>query len=350
MCGSPAHATVNAFAPNTPQRVVNNALTISMTSCVRMDFRQPPRTARWSRGLAGLFGCAAGLVVMAGAQAQQQPLRITPPAVGVDEKASREEELERVRAEQKRAAESAAKLAAEIEAIGQDRRKLARALIETATRLRDVEGRAAAAEARLKTLGDNERGIRSALDGRRVAIAELLAALQRIGRRPPPALMVRPEDALDSVRTAIMLGAVVPEMRVEIETLAADLTELVRVRRDIAEERTGLERDLASLSSERQRMTLLVEERQKRQTEAERAFELRTAARGLVGPAGRQSEGSHRQARAGWCGGKAAPAGCVGFGWRCRPQFRRIARPAAACTGRRFRISQGCAAATGQRR
>ena len=48
-----------------------------------MDFRQPPRIARWSRGLAGLLGWAAGLVVMAGAQAQQQPLRIMPPAVGV---------------------------------------------------------------------------------------------------------------------------------------------------------------------------------------------------------------------------------------------------------------------------
>jgi septal ring factor EnvC (AmiA/AmiB activator) len=41
----------------------------------------------------------------------------------------------------------------------------------------------------------------------------VLAALQRIGRHPPPAIMVRPEDALQSVRTAIMLGAVLPEMR-----------------------------------------------------------------------------------------------------------------------------------------
>jgi murein hydrolase activator len=244
-----------------------------MTSCVRMDFRQPLRTARSSRRLARLLGCAAALVVTAGAHAQQQPLRITPPAVDAAEKANREQELERVRAEQKKAAENAAKLAAEIDAIGQDRRKLARALIETATRLRDVEARAAAAEARVKALADNERTIRTALEGRRVVIAELLAALQRIGRRPPPALMVRPEDALDSVRTAIMLGAVVPEMRIELETLAADLTELVRVRRDIAEERAGLTRDLASLSDERQRMTLLVEERQKRQSEAERALD-----------------------------------------------------------------------------
>ena len=51
-------------------------------------------------------------------------------------------------------------------------------------------------------------------------IAEVLAALQRIGRHPPPAIMVRPEDALQSVRTAIMLGAVLPEMRVQAEALA----------------------------------------------------------------------------------------------------------------------------------
>jgi septal ring factor EnvC (AmiA/AmiB activator) len=61
-------------------------------------------------------------------------------------------------------------------------------------------------------------------------IAEVLAALQRIGRRPPPAIMARPEDALQSVRTAILLGAVLPEMRQRAQTLAADLSELVRIR------------------------------------------------------------------------------------------------------------------------
>jgi septal ring factor EnvC (AmiA/AmiB activator) len=241
-----------------------------------MDLCSPFRTPRPSRRLAGML--AGALVCAASAQAQQhpQPLRITPPAASepsATEKAAREQELERLRAEQKKAADNAAKLAAEVEAIGQDRRKLAKTLIETAARVRDTEARAGSAEARLKTLDDNERAIRQTLEGRRAMIAELLAALQRIGRRPPPALMVRPEDALESVRTAIMLGAVVPEMRIEAETLAADLAELVRVRRDIDQERVALARDLASLADERQRMTALVEERQKRQTEAEKALD-----------------------------------------------------------------------------
>src|SRR5205085_11194692 len=100
-----------------------------------------------------------------------------------------------------------------------------------------------------------------------------LAALQRIGRHPPPALMVTPEDALVSVRTAILLGAVLPGMKTEVDTLVADLAELVRVRAEIATERDGLGRDLAALSQERTRMTLLVQERQRKQAETEKALE-----------------------------------------------------------------------------
>ena len=238
----------------------------------------------------GVLAAAMLAVLLAASPlaAQQQPLRIAAPSIDPSaDKTAREHELEKLRAEQRKATENEARLAAEINAIGQDRRQLTRALIDTAARLRDVEGRIATTEARLQTLDDNQRAIRGALEGRRNTIAELLAALQRIGRRPPPALLVRPEDALESVRTAILLGAVVPEMRVELDSLAADLGELVRVRSDIAAEREGLARDIASLSDERQRMTLLVEERQKRQTEAEKALD---GERQRAGALARQTE------------------------------------------------------------
>jgi septal ring factor EnvC (AmiA/AmiB activator) len=190
-----------------------------------------------------------------------------------EQKTLRERDLEAVREEQRKAAETETKLRAEIASIGEDRTRLNRALIETAARIRELETRIATSEGRIKTLDDNERTIRHSLEDRRGVIAEVLAALQRIGRRPPPALMVRPEDALQSVRTAMMLGAVLPEMRIEAEALVADLTELVRVRQEIAAEIETTSRDLAALSQDRQRMTLLVEERQKKQAETERALE-----------------------------------------------------------------------------
>ncbi len=159
------------------------------------------------------------------------------PQSALDALRQRDQELEAIRAEQKKAAETQAKLKEEIDAIGEDRRKLNQALIDGAGRLRDTEDRIAETETRLKPLDDSERSLRQSLESRRAVIAEVLAALQRIGRHPPPALMVRPEDALKSVRTAIMLGAVLPEMRVQAEALASDLADLLRIRKDIADEK-----------------------------------------------------------------------------------------------------------------
>jgi septal ring factor EnvC (AmiA/AmiB activator) len=185
----------------------------------------------------------------------------------------RDQELEAIRAEQKKSTETAAKLKNEIDAIGADRRKLNQALIDTAARLRDLEARIADTEDRLKPLDESERSLRQSLEARRAIIAEVLAALQRIGHHPPAALLVRPEDALQSVRTAIMLGAVVPDVRVQAEALASDLADLLRIRKEIADEKDRLLRDVAAHRQERERTALLVEERQKKQAETEKALE-----------------------------------------------------------------------------
>src|SRR5436190_16013088 len=75
-----------------------------------------------------------------------------------------------------------------------------------------------------------------------------------------------------SVRSAMMLGAVLPEMRQQAEVLAADLGELVRLRQEIAAERDRLARDLFVLADERQRLSLYIDERQRRLAEAEQAL------------------------------------------------------------------------------
>ncbi len=218
------------------------------------------------RALAAMLCISLGLALVPG------PVPLHAQSA-LDALRQRDQELEAIRAEQKKAAETQTKLREEIEAIGEDRRKFNQTLIDGAARLRDAENRIVETEARLKPLDDSERGLRQSLEGRRATIAEVLAALQRIGRHPPPALMVRPEDALQSVRTAIMLGAVVPEMRVHAEALAADLADLLRIRKEIADEKDRLVRDVAILTVDRQRITLLIQERQKKQAETERVLE-----------------------------------------------------------------------------
>jgi septal ring factor EnvC (AmiA/AmiB activator) len=196
---------------------------------------------------------------------------VSPPAT-LDTLKERDEELEKLRAEQRRILENEAKLKREIESIGDDRRKFNEQIIETAARVVDVGERAAQTQERLDALDEKEQALRASLQERRGLIAEVLAALQRIGRQTPPALMIRAEDALQSVRSAMMLGAVLPEMRHQAEVLAADLTELVRLRTQIADERGRLARDLLVLVDDRQRLSLFIDERQKRLSEAERTL------------------------------------------------------------------------------
>jgi len=232
-----------------------------------------------------LLAGAISVGVLAFGAARAEPLQLAPSAPANNsvtvapeaQKGARQEELDKVQAEQKKNAELTARLKAELEAIGEDRRKLNALLIGSAASIRDLEMRQAAAEGRLASLAASEDTVRRSLSSRRAVITEVLAALQRLGRKPPPALMVSPEDALQSVRTAILLGAVLPDMKTEVDTLLADLAELVRLRSEIAAERDGLGRDLAALSQERIRMTVLVAERQRKQADTEKTLDAERA-------------------------------------------------------------------------
>jgi septal ring factor EnvC (AmiA/AmiB activator) len=214
-----------------------------------------------------------GFVVPTAALAQQpaKPAQ-SESSAKVDAVKQRDDELKALHERQQKSSEAEAEIKRQIEEIGADRRKLNQALIDTATRVREVENKTTDTEARLKPLDEQEAAIHKKLEGRRSVIGEVLAALQRIGRRPPPALIASPEDALQSVRAAMVLGAVLPEMRDQVSALAHDLSGLVAVRKKIAGERDTLNKQLASLGDERTRMSALIDQRQKQQTEREKAL------------------------------------------------------------------------------
>lgn len=156
--------------------------------------------------------------------------------------------------------EKAAELQESIAALAKTSESLKQALIESAARRKDLERKIAAGEKKLADLGIREDAIRASFKDRRAILAEVLAALQRMGRNPPPALLVSPEDALASVRTAILLGAVVPGIRHETEKLAADLGELLRLRMEGQKETETLVATMSSRQEEERRMDMLLVE------------------------------------------------------------------------------------------
>ena len=166
------------------------------------------------------------------------------------------------------------KLETEIGLYKQDRAQITKALIDTAKRTQVLEGKLSSIEHRLIVLGGQEIDIKSSLHDRRGLLAEVLAALQRMGRKPPPALLVRPDDALASVRSAVLLGAVVPEMQAQTNILITDLQELSRLRATINTEQNQHALHIKSLAEDDARLSLLVEEKLKLEGKSRKALKL----------------------------------------------------------------------------
>ncbi|MGR7994105.1 murein hydrolase activator EnvC family protein [Xanthobacter sp. ZOL 2024] len=217
--------------------------------------------------LLGLSGAAASAHAQpngAGGGGKPAPL---PPASPVRQGANPGLDTEALKADVSGAEAFQKKLAAELEAAKGDRAKLNALLVETAGRSRAVEQQLIDVEARIGELDRSAVELTGSLAKRRDVLAEVLAALLRMGREPPPALLMRPDDALDAVRSAILLGALLPELRVEAETLAADLSELVRVRGELNDARTRLGQLRQALDQDQKRLSALVGERQRRRAE-----------------------------------------------------------------------------------
>lgn len=150
-----------------------------------------------------------------------------------------------------------------IAALDKSSASLRQALIESAAKRKSIDKDIAKGESRLAELQVRSDMIHGSLRERRGLLAEVLAALQRMGRNPPPALLVTPEDALASVRSAILLGAVVPGIRHETEKLAADLDELTTLSARIRTERETLTAAMSTSMEEERRMDLLIVENDK---------------------------------------------------------------------------------------
>lgn len=232
--------------------------------------------------LSGL-GLAAALLLGTALSTHAQTTQPDPDALQREamqklvEKQAREAELKAIEQRLAGNREAREKLEGEIAAIRADRAALNKALLDTTARTQAGEEKLGELEKRLALMQSSEAAIRRSLENRRGLIAEVLAALQRIGRRPPPAVLVRPEDILDAVRASMLLGAVVPDLKQEVEILGTDLAELVRLRDGIAAEKTHIGAEMEQLAAERRRLASLIEARREREASAARDVEAQKA-------------------------------------------------------------------------
>lgn len=202
--------------------------------------------------------------------AASQPVRGQAPAPQAP--SERQSELRGLTDTLRRSEAEQARLRSEIAGLRGDRARLGAELIKSAEQVRQSEERIAAAEIGLREVLASESALRRSLEARRGLIVEVLAALQRMGRKPPPAVVVRPDDMRQAIRAAIVLGHVLPEIRVEAERLVADLGELMRLRQTGEAERLRLTEERDAIQGERARLAALVEARQSQIEGSEKAL------------------------------------------------------------------------------
>ena len=152
-----------------------------------------------------------------------------------------------------------------------------RRLVDTARLIQQSEGQLNLIESRLGDLDAQEKLLRGSLAQRQGSISSLLAAMQRMGRNPPPVMVTRREDALSMVRSAMLLASAFPELRDQALSLAEQLNDLVRVMTGIRTEGDKLRSETTRLNEARTRLAGLQET--KRQSLTDRQQELESVRR-----------------------------------------------------------------------
>lgn len=217
-----------------------------------MGFRLTGLTRAW---------VAAALVAL--------PLAVLAQSASEDEaRKLLEAEKSRLDASQKRSKE----LQADYDNLAAERERNNARLIETGKLIHQTEGRLLQIEGKLGELEAQEKHLRGTLAHRHAEISALLAAMQRMGRNPPPVMITRREDALAMVRSAMLLAQAFPELSEQALSLAQQLKDLANVMKSIRSEGDKLKVETSQLNNARTRLVALQEA--KRQSLAERRQEL----------------------------------------------------------------------------
>jgi murein hydrolase activator len=219
---------------------------------------------------------AAGAVLAASLapawDAQADPAQPDPPAAADKERVNKETELRGVEDTLRASEEQRSAIEAEIESVRADRARLSAALIETTAKVQDAERGASAASDKLASLNATADELSRSLERRRAMIADVLAALQRMGSNPPPAILVKPNDMSEAVRAATVMGELIPELKSQTESVRKDLDALAQTRNSIATERDELTQRGQALAVDKMRLGALIEARQQSLASAEGAL------------------------------------------------------------------------------
>lgn len=206
---------------------------------------------------AGVALAALGAPALTRAQNAPSQQRLTP----AEDAADPLEKLDKIEKQIIQDRSSVQTLTTSADRLAEDQRRLQGELIRTASTAQAHERDLSAVEQQLAGLETREAAAARSLASKRGKLASLLAVLQRMGREPPPALIVRPDDAAVAARSAMLLSAVVPTVQHEATRLSGDLTALRKIRQEVAAKRMALAQSASALEGDRRALALLLSQK-----------------------------------------------------------------------------------------
>lgn len=210
---------------------------------------------RMQGGFMGLRILALGLVLavgLTGLASAQSPVTKAPaksatpppPPSAAQRLRAKQQELDKAR-------DRTEALKKKAEVLDQDIQRIREGLVAAARIIQHHETRTAELEDRLSELDTRQGDIRKLFSERRNQLGKVLAALQRMARNPPEALIGQPIPPADMVRSAILLRAVLPRLEGEARLLGRSLAELAEARDEAQNRRIELDAELGKLEEQR---------------------------------------------------------------------------------------------------
>ena len=145
-------------------------------------------------------------------------------------------------------------------------------LIETAARVQALEKQKIALDVEIRSLAVKYAAMAAKFVHDRVAVARLLAIIERLQHDTPPAMALRPDDALGAARGAMLIGASLPDVYGQAAAVAHRIEELQKTRDDLLARRADAVRTSYLLRSARADLDQLLATKQAEASTAEAAY------------------------------------------------------------------------------
>ncbi len=135
---------------------------------------------------------------------------------------------------------------------------LRRKLVTTAERVQMLERQKITLDAEIARLATEDKKLSAGFARDRIQVARLLAVIERLQHDTPPALALKPDDALGAARGAMLIGASLPDVYGKAAALARRITVLQQTRAALIARRAEGMRNAAQLAHARVELNQLL--------------------------------------------------------------------------------------------